>query len=187
MGDALRRLFLAIGVGLGIASGQPDPGLFARIDLAGGASDISGRDDRLVVSARVENAFAPGALELVEAGTTVALRFETEVMRPAGEPLTFEETRSLRYNLRSGLYDVAFDGGKKAALVDPRAARTLASELSALELCRASDAPEGTRIVVRAEIGIIDSRGGWHGAPVLWNYFGPRAVLERGRRPKSGE
>ncbi len=176
MGDALRRLFLSIGVALGLASVQPDPSLFARIGPAGGEVD----GGNLVVSARVENAFAPGALELIETGTTVALRFSALVEAPAKGELAFGETRSLRYDLRSGLYDVSFDGDKKAALVDPQAARTLASELGFLELCPSAEAPAGTRVIVRAEIGIIDSRGVWHDAPVLWNYYGPRAVLEAG-------
>lgn len=181
MGGALHRLFLSIGVALGLASSQPDPALFARI----GPADASTGGDRLVVSARVENAFAPGALELVETGTTVALRFSALVATPTGEQ-TFDETRSLRYDLRSGLYDVSFDGGKKAALVDPEAARTLASELGSLELCPRAQAPDGTRVIVRAEIGIIDSSGAWHDAPVLWNYYGPRAVLEARSTSESG-
>jgi hypothetical protein len=79
--------------------------------------------------------------------------------------------------MRSSRYGVSFDGGKTAALVDPQAARGLVSELHGLELCRAADVMEGARVVVKAEIGIIDSRGEWHDAPVLWNYYGPRVVL----------
>jgi hypothetical protein len=178
MGDALRRLFLAIGIGLGLAPGQPDPSLVARVAPAGGT---------LVVSARVENAFAPGALELVEAGTRVALRFSARAEAgPRGE-LAAEETRAIWYDLRSGRYGVAYDGGKTAAMVDPQAARTLASELTELELCRAGELPEGARVVVRAEIGIVDSRGDWHDAPVLWNYLAPRAVLTYSRAVEGGE
>lgn len=172
MGDALRRLFLSIGIGLGLASGQPDPSLIARIALDG---------ETLLVSARVENAFAPSARELVEAGTRIALRFSARAEGSAIGDIRAEETRTLRYDLRSGRYAVSY-GGKSAALVDPQAARTLASELSGLELCRPRDLPEGARIVVRAEIGIVDSKGEWHGAPVLWNYFSPRAVLAYGGR-----
>jgi hypothetical protein len=168
MGDALRRLFLSIGIGLGLATGQPDPSLVARVDII---------QDALVASARVDNAFAPGAQELVEAGTRVAIRFSARVEASNGRELGAEETHDLRYNLRSGRYDVAFDGAKKAALVDPQAARALSSELSELELCRVGEAAIGARIVLRAEIGIIDAQGAWHDAPVLWNYFSPRAVL----------
>ena len=171
MGDALRRLFLSLGIALGLASGQPDPSLFARVAFDGG---------ELVASIRVDNAFAPGALELVEAGTRVALRYSARVETAAKGELAAEETRSLWYDLRSGRYDVAFDGGKAAALVDPQAARTLVSELARLELCRAEEAPTGARVVVRAEIGIVDSRGAWHDAPVLWNYSSPRAVIAYG-------
>jgi hypothetical protein len=182
MGDALRRLFLSIGIALGLASGQPDPGLLARVALMDDASSGA----RLVVSARVENAFAPGARELVETGTRVALRFTALAEDSVGRRLCAVETRSLRYDLRTGLYDVTFEGGKTASLVDLQAAMTLASELPILELCRATEATEGTRIVVRAEIGIIDSRGAWHDAPMLWNYHGPRAVLAYGRRAEGG-
>jgi hypothetical protein len=186
MGDALRRLFLAIGIGLGLASGQPDPSLAARVAAVEGSPG----EGTVVVSARVDNAFAPGARELVEAGTRVALRFSAKVEASDGRELAAEETRTLRYDLRSGRYVVEFDRGKTAALVDPQAARTLASELSGLELCRAGEASEGARVIVRAEIGIVDGRGAWHDAPVLWNYFGPRAVLAYGRAaegpPKGG-
>jgi len=178
MGDAFRRLFLSIGVALGLASGQSDPSLYARLD-----QDSAAASDRLAVSARVENAFAPGALELVETGTAVALRFTARILAPAKDELVFEETRALRFDMRSGLYDVSFDGGRQAALVDPEAARTLASQLPSLELCPAAQAPEGTRVVVESRIGILDARGEWHDAPVLWNYYVPRMVLERKSRP----
>jgi hypothetical protein len=177
VGDALRRLFLAIGIGLGLASGQADPSLVAAASLEGG---------RLVVSARVDNAFAPGARELVEAGTRVAIRYAARIEASGGRELGADETRALWYDLRTGRYGVAFDGGKTAALVDPQAARTLASELSGLALCRAEEAQEGARVVVRAEIGIVDAKGLWHDAPVLWNYYQPRAVLAYGRGPGGG-
>jgi hypothetical protein len=173
MGDALRRLFLAIGIGLGLAPGQPDPGLVARLlSLPGEAAG-----DRVAVSARVENAFAPGAMELVEAGTSVALRFSAEAQSSSMEPIHAEETRALRFDLRTGRYSLSLGRGRRAALVDPQAARDLVSELTALELCGAADLAQGARVVVRAEIGLLDSGGAWHDAPVLWNYLGPRAVL----------
>jgi len=171
MGDALRRLFLSIGIALGLASGQPDPALVAQVGVVDGA---------LAVSARVEEAFAPGARELIETGTRVAIRFTADIEVAAGPTGAAEETRSLRYDLRSGRYDVSYGGGKEAQLVDPQAARTLTAELSSLPLCRASLAPPAARVVVRARIGIIDSRGEWHDAPVLWNYREPRAVVAYG-------
>ena len=84
MGDALRRLFLSIGIALGLASGQSDPNLVARVALYG---------DRLVVDARIENAFAPGALELVEAGTRVAIRFSARAEASGISEIGAEETR----------------------------------------------------------------------------------------------
>jgi hypothetical protein len=176
MGDALRRLFLGLGIALGLASGQPDPSIFASIaPAADGRGGVA-----LVVYARIDNAFAPGALELVETGTRVALRYTARLEGPGGQSIEAAETRALWYDMRSARYGVSFDGGKTAAFVDPRAARNLVSELRGLELCRQADAGEGARVVVRAEIGIIDSRGDWHDAPVLWNYYGPRAALAIG-------
>jgi hypothetical protein len=172
MGDALMRLFLSIGIGLGLASGYSDPSLAARVAVDG--------DGGLVVSARVENAFAPGARELVEAGTRVAIRFSARIERGAKDDIKAGETRSIRYDLRTGRYAVTFDDGKTSALVDPQAARTLAAELGDLQLCRAGEVEAGARVIVRAEIGIIDALGAWHDAPVLWNYYGPRAVIGYG-------
>jgi hypothetical protein len=168
MGGAFRRLFLGLGVALGLASGQPDPSIFASATVAG---------DELAVYARVDDAFAPGALELIEAGTRVALRYSAKLERPDGRSVEASETRALWYDMRSGFYGVAFEGGKKTELVDPQAARTLVSELRGLALCRAAEAEEGSRVVVSAEIGIVDARGEWHGAPVLWNYIGPRTLF----------
>jgi hypothetical protein len=174
MGDAFRRLFLGLGIALGLASGQPDPSIAARVSIAEAAL---GGGPALVVDARLENAFAPGALELVETGTRVALRYTARLEGPGGPGAEASEVRSLWYDMRSSRYGVSFDGGKTAAMVDPQAARNVVSELRGLELCRAADAAIGARVVVRAEIGILDARGEWHDAPVLWNYYGPRAVL----------
>jgi hypothetical protein len=172
MGDALRRLFLSVAVALGLASGQPDPSILARVGLDGGA---------LVVSAHVKDAFAPSAAELVETGTAVALRFSARLDKPDGGSYEATETRSIRYDQRTGRYDVAFARGKAASLVDPAAAKGLAAELARLELCPAAEQPLALRpecrIVVRASIGILDSGGAWHDAPVLWNYTEPRAAF----------
>jgi len=180
MGDAFRRLFLSIGVALGLASGQSDPALVARAFVEDGA---------VAVSARIEGAFAPGAVELVDTGTRVAIRFSATLDAGKERLVGTTETRSIWYDMRSGRYGVSFDGGKTAALVDPAAARTLVSEPLGIRVCEASDAGEGARIILRAEIGIIDSRGEWHDAPVLWNYCAPRAVLSVERpaaSPKAG-
>jgi hypothetical protein len=177
MGDALRRLFLSLGVVLGIATGQPDPSLFAHAALVNGT---------LVVSARIENAFAPGTIDLIETGTRVALRYAVKGEGSGGRGIEKSETRVIWYDLRSARYCVSFGDGKTAALVDPRAARDLASELRGLEIHPAAEADAlltwETRLVVRAEIGIVNARGEWHDAPVLWNYSSPRAsfALEAG-------
>lgn len=171
MGDAFRRLFLSIGVALGLVAGQGDPALVARAYREGGA---------VLVDARIDGAFAPGALDLVESGTRVALRYSVraEAEGSSGAPLAeASELRSLRYELRLARYEVSFDGGKIASLVDPGAARALAAEARGLELRPAARGAELARVIVRAEIGILDSRGEWHDAPVLWNYSSPRAVL----------
>jgi hypothetical protein len=175
MGDAFRRIFLGLGVALGLASGQPDPSIFASVSAA---------DEALILYARVEKAFAPGALELIESGTQVALRYTAQVEGADGRVIETSQTRALWYDLRSGMYYVSIDGTKKGDLVDPQAARTLVAELRGLALCRAAEvAPDG-RAVVKAEIGILDGRGGWHDAPVLWNYSYPRTVIVlRGEGP----
>jgi hypothetical protein len=167
MGGVFRRFFLGLGVALGLASGQPDPTIFASVSIA---------DESLILYVRVDNAFSPGALELVEAGTHVALRYSARLECRDGRSIEASETRALWYDMRSGLYDASFGGGKRSELVDPQAARTLVSELRGLRLCRADEAADGDRAVVKAEIGIVDGRGLWHDAPVLWNYVSPRAV-----------
>lgn len=168
MGDAFRRLFLGLGIALGLSSGQPDPSIIAQAGRAG---------DLVVVDVRIDDAFAAGAVELIETGTRVALRYSARLETADGRSIEASETRALWYDLRSSRYDVSSDGEKAGELVDPQAARIFVSELRALELCRAADADAGGRIVVKAEIGILDSLGEWHDAPVLWNYYGPRAAL----------
>jgi hypothetical protein len=169
MGDALRRVFLSIGVALGLVSGQPDPVLHARLFVDGTA---------LAMGARIENAFAPGARELVEDGTHLALRFEARLQRPDGSSIEARETRTIWYDMRQRLFLVGFDGGKTAALADPGAAMTLVAEPERIGLGELDETPPGTRVLASAAIGIVDARGAWHDAPVLWNYSKPRAVLD---------
>jgi hypothetical protein len=179
MGDAFRRLFLSIGVALGLATGQVDPSIVARVSPLASPPAAPERG-ALAVSARIDNAFAPSAIELVETGTRVALRYSIRLEEPGGGHRAVSETRSIWYDMRSGRYRVAFGAGKEAALVAPRAARGLAAELSDLTLgsgTSSSQAKAGSQIVVSAEIGIIDASGAWHDAPVLWNYFSPRTTL----------
>jgi hypothetical protein len=177
MGDAFRRLFLGLGVALGLASGQPDPTLVAGVSASAGD---------LVLYARVEEAFAAGALELVESGTRVALRYSVQVDGANGAALEASQVRAVWYDLRTGLYFVSVDGERKGGLVDPQAARTLVAELRDLRLCAAAEAaPEG-RAVIGAEIGILDGRGEWHHAPVLWNYRSPKAVVALAAAARTG-
>jgi len=164
----MRRLFLGLGIALGLASGQPDPSIVAHALMVG---------DFIVVDLRIDDAFAAGAVELIDTGTRVALRYSARLETAGGRSIEASETRALWYDMRSSRYGVSSGGEKAGDLVDPQAARIFVSELRALELCRAADAREGGRIVAKAEIGILDSRGGWHDAPVLWNYYAPRAVL----------
>jgi hypothetical protein len=171
MGDAFRRIFLGLGVALGLASGQPDPSLVAGISATG---------DDLVLYARVEEAFAAGAVELVESGTRVALRYSAEVEVSDGGTVTAGQTRAIWYDMRTGLYCVSVDGAKKGELVDPQAARGLVTELRDLRICGAGEAAPGGRAVIGAEIGILGARGEWHDAPVLWNYRSPKAVVVLG-------
>jgi hypothetical protein len=175
MGDVFRRLFLGLGVALGLASGQPDPVIFASVSAAG---------DELVLYARVDKAFAPGALELIGSGTRVALRYSAQVDGADGRTIEAEQVRALWYDMRSGYYCVSFDGAKKGELADPQAARALVSELRGFRLCGARQAARDGHAVVRVEVGILDSSGEWHDAPVLWNYVCPKALValrEEGR------
>jgi hypothetical protein len=177
MGDAFRRFFLSIGVALGLAAGQPDPVLYANIVNA----QAEGPRAVLRVDARIENAFEAGAIELIETGTRIALRYRVRLEGPQGSIAEAQETRSIWYDMRTGFYRVSFAEGKAASLVDPQAARLLAAELSGLELKVVPGAESAvsvgpsTVVVVSAEIGILDQGGSWHDAPVLWNYSSPRA------------
>ncbi len=177
MGDALRRLFLGLGVALGLASGQPDPSMIAHAGSEGAT---------VVVDARIDNAFAPGALELIETGTRVALRYSARLEGQGGRSFEASETRALWLDMRSSRYALSYGEGKTSELVDPQAARIFVSELRGLELCSVAEAGEGARVAVKAEIGIIDASGQWHDAPVLWNYTLPRAATTLGRPGPSG-
>lgn len=179
MGDAFRRFFLSIGVALGLASGQLDPAIVARVESAQAAGRGPERG-ALAVSARIDHAFAPSAIELVETGTRVAFRYSARLEGASGSYRAVSETRSIWYDMRSGRYRVAFDGGKETSLVDPQAARGLASELSGLVIGSGSGLggmQGGAQVIVSAEIGIIDAKGEWHDAPVLWNYSAPRTAV----------
>jgi len=165
MGDALRRLFVSLGVALGLSVGQPDPALSARIFQEEGI---------VQVNARIDDAFAPGTRELVDSGSSVALRFAAELEAPGRPGRRAEETRYVFYDLRERRYMVSWGGGARtAALADSATARSLASMVSDMRLCPVDELASGGRITVSASIGILDGRGDWHEAPVLWNYARP--------------
>lgn len=165
MDDVISRLFLTLGVALGLAAGQPDPVLVAHAVAAG---------DVVIVDARVDKAFAPGSVELVEAGTKVAIRFSAAM--EGREESGKAETRAVWFDMRSGYYKVDMGGAKIASLADPKAARFLAADLSGLRLEASPHQMAGARVVVAARIGILDAKGEWHEAPVLWNYASPRVA-----------
>jgi hypothetical protein len=162
MGDALRRLFLSVGIALGLAEGRPDPALYARVV----------QDQGYVwVNARVEGAFVPEALELVQTGSKVALRFDARLAGRSGAGAHAASTRAVRYDMRASRYVVDFlEEGKSSSLIDPSSATGLVSEAGGLRLCTIGDLGQGGRIAVSASVGIIDSSGAWREAPVLWNY-----------------
>jgi hypothetical protein len=162
MGDALRRVFLSIGIALGLAEGRPDPVLYARV-----AQD----QGYVVVNARVEGAFVPEALELVQTGSRVALRFGAELAAKPGPLASAASTRSVCYDMRASSYRVEIaEEGKSSSVIDPVTATGLVSAVQGLRLCPIGDLGAGGRVSVSAAVGIIDSSGAWRDAPVLWNY-----------------
>ncbi len=162
MGDSLRRLFLSIGIALGLAEGRPDPVLYARVFQDQGY---------ILVNARVEGAFVPEALELVQTGSRVALRFSAELAAKDGGGWSAASTRSVLYDMRASAYRVEIaEEGKSSSVIDPVAATALVSAAQGLRLCPVDEIESGARVAVSAAVGIIDSSGSWREAPVLWNY-----------------
>jgi hypothetical protein len=169
MGDALRRVFLSIGIALGLAEGRPDPVLYARVIRDQGY---------IVVNARVEGAFVPEALELVQTGSRVALRFGAELAAKQGALASASSTRSVCYDLRASAYRIEIaEEGKSSSVIDPVTATGLVSTVQALRLYPTGDLAAGGRIAVAVSVsvGIIDSSGSWREAPVLWNYSALRS------------
>jgi len=167
MGDALRRVFLSIGIALGLAEGRPDPVLYALVFQDQGY---------VLINARVEGAFVPEALELVQTGSRVALRFSAEMASKAGGGSSAASTRSVLYDMRASRYSVEIaEEGKSSSVIDPVTATGLVSAVQGLRLCPVADLGSGGRVSVSASVGIIDSSGSWREAPVLWNYTALKA------------
>jgi hypothetical protein len=176
MGDALRRVFLTIGIALGLAEGRPDPALYARI--------VQDQEGYVALNARVEGAFVPEALELVQTGSSVALRFEAALAGKAGRSgggAATASTRSVRYDLRSSRYVVDFlEEGRTSSVIDPSTATGLVSAVQGLRVCPLGALGEGGRVAVSVSVGIVDSSGSWRAAPVLWNYTALKAEFSFG-------
>jgi hypothetical protein len=173
MGDALYRFFLAIGVGLGLIAGQSDPAISARVlrQVAG-----QGSQTMLVAELRVDESFSPGSRELVESGSTVALRVVARLVSKDGRSWDAAATRALSWDPRERRFKVSVaNEGRTVALADLEAAVVLASGFQGLEICPAAALEEGGRVTVQASIGLLDAVGAWHDAPVLWNYVRPEA------------
>jgi hypothetical protein len=167
MGDALYRFFLSIGVGLGLIAGQADPQIAGRI-LRQEAPPGSARETLLVAEAEIAGAFSKGSRELVEAGSTIAVRL-------------VEATRSLAFDLRARRYVVGFAGeGRTASVPDAETAIALASSFPGFAICPASNLAYGGRVTLSASVGLVDAAGAWHDAPVLWNYVRPQAGFSFG-------
>jgi hypothetical protein len=168
MGDALRRVFLSIGIALGLAQGRPDPELYARV--------VRDEEGYVALNARVEGAFVPEALELVQTGSSVALRFEAAFSGRSGGAAAAASTRSVRYDLRSSRYVVSFlEEDRTSSFIEPASATGLVSAVQGLRLCPAGELEGGGRVAVAVSVGIVDSSGAWHAAPVLWNYSALKA------------
>jgi hypothetical protein len=180
MGDALYRFFLSIGVGLGLIAGQADPQIAGRI-LRQEAPPGSARETLLVAEAEIAGAFSKGSRELVEAGSTIAVRLAAELVASGGRSWRVEATRSLAFDLRARRYVVGFAGeGRTASVPDAETAIALASSFPGFAICPASNLAYGGRVTLSASVGLVDAAGAWHDAPVLWNYVRPQAGFSFG-------
>ena len=122
-----------------------------------------------------------GSRELVEAGSTVAVRVRAELVASGGKTWKAEAMRSLAWNLRDRRYIVGIPAEARTVNLDNAdAAITLVSHFPGLSLCPVSALASGGRVTFLASVGLIDSGGTWHDAPVLWNYVRPTATFSFG-------
>jgi hypothetical protein len=172
MGDVLFRFFLSIGVGLGLIVGQADPVIGAKV-LRQDRAD-AGLGTMLVAEVQVDEAFSPGSRELVESGSSVALKVVARLAAKDGGSWETAAIRTLAWDPRSRRFKVGFVGeGREVPFADFEAAMTLASRFHGLALCPAARLASGGRVTIEAHVGLIDASGAWHDAPVLWNYVRP--------------
>jgi hypothetical protein len=156
----MRRLLFGLGVLLGLVTPQASPEITARVYRVG---------EEVYVNAELEPAFPEAALELAAAGSEVA--FEVDAWLEGGEAIA-SARRSLRYAASTGDWLVAQDGQVKR-VADRGAALVLASRVWALPLGKLEGFDGGSTLVLRARSGIVDDRGGWHPAGILWGYVEP--------------
>jgi hypothetical protein len=145
---------------LGIVTPQAAPDVAARVYRVG---------ENVYVNAELEGAFPEGALELAAAGSEVA--FELEVRLEGREAITVAR-RSLRYAAARGEWLVAQDGLVKR-VADRGAAVVLACGVWALPLGTLDAFTGATVVSLTARSGILDEKGGWHSAGILWGYAEP--------------
>lgn len=156
----IRRLLFGLGILLGVVTPQVAPDLAARVYRVG---------EDVYVNAELEGAFPEGALELAAAGSEVAFVLEARI---EGKDGFAAARRSLRYVAATGEWLVAQDGLVKP-MADRGAALVLACRVWALPIGRLGDFESGAAVLVTARSGILDERGGWHSAGILWGYAEP--------------
>ncbi len=156
----IRRLLFGLGILLGIVAPQASPDLAARVYRLG---------EDVYVNAEIEGAFSAAALELAAAGSEVAFEVEARI---EGRDAVAVARRSLRYAPASGEWLVGQDDGVKR-IVGREAALVLAGRVWALRVGELSAFEGGGAILVKARPGILDEKGGWHSAGILWAYTEP--------------
>jgi hypothetical protein len=156
----MRRLLFGLGILLGIVAPQASPGMTAKVYRVG---------EDVYVNAELEAAFPAAALELAAAGSEVA--FEVEA-RLEGREAGAVARRSLRYVAATGEWLVAQDGAVKR-VGDRGTAIVLACRVWALPIGKLADFCGASAVLLTARSGIVDEKGGWHQAGILWGYVEP--------------
>ncbi len=164
--SALHRVFLGLGVLLGIANPAEGPVIAA----------LAYRDATyLYVNVAIDNAYPPASLELAENGTRVAYRLDATFQSQEG--VTRMDTialRSLRYDTMNSTWSVMVEGEQdERNLKEREAAVSLASGIWRCRVCPVSTIQGGGVLYLTLHSGILDTLGAWHDAGLLWGYQEP--------------
>ncbi len=167
---ALHRVFLGLGVLLGIATPSEAPVIAA----------LAYRDATyLYVNVAIDNAYPPASLELAKNGTRVAYRLDATLQSPQG--VTRMDTialRCLRYDMMNSAWSVRVEGERdERHLKEREAAIALAAGIWRCRVCPVSTLDGGGELYLTLHSGILDSDGAWHDAELLWGYKEPSFSL----------